>query len=141
MRRTRQALLSKSARKKLTASDRSFFRLLRARDGLGLEDDNVFEIGTTPSTGNSPPVWDTTTGITGLNPLSQALEVEYGTASDPDVPVTYRIYYEENLPLDWDTSPYIPDTGSPTLLEGLNNESEYFVGVRAVDGLGLEEEK
>jgi len=109
-------------------------------DGLGMEDTNTFELPSTPTSGNEPPVWDTTTGITDATPLSEAIEVEYGTASDPDLPVTYRIYYEENGPIDWDTSLYIVDTESPTILDELTNASFYDLGVRAVDGLGLEDQ-
>lgn len=89
---------------------------------------------------NTPPVWDDTIGVVQLKPVSGGLEVYYGTASDPDKPVTYRIYYSENKPIEWTTASKITDAdGSPGLVSGLSDAKTYWIGVRAVDSLGAEE--
>ncbi len=116
-----------------------YYFAVRARDSEGLEDDNIIELMAIPTNGNTPPVWDGPEGVQMVTPLSQACEVIYGTATDPDLPVTYRVYYNAG-PIDWDSSPYITDTESPTTVPDLDNSLTYLFGVRAVDGLGLEDD-
>lgn len=119
-------------------NDIPYYFAVRARDGEGLEDSNVVILSATPETGNTPPVWIGPAGVQIVIPLSQAVQVIYGTATDPDLPVTYRVYYD-TTPINWSSSPYITDDSSPTTVSDLNNAYVYFFGVRAVDGLGLED--
>lgn len=92
---------------------------------------------------NSPPVWDDTIGITGLDPMPQSIEVQFGSATDPDIPpddpVTYNIYCSETTPVDFGSVTPINVPSSPAVIGELLNGQEYFVAVRAMDSLLLEE--
>ncbi|MCX6647570.1 MAG: PQQ-binding-like beta-propeller repeat protein [bacterium] len=90
---------------------------------------------------NWPPQWDTTVGITDLNPLAGGFQVVYGTASDPDAPVSYHIYYSKDVPIDWvNAMPITDPDGSPFVLQGAFSDAHtYYVAVRAFDSLGAEE--
>jgi len=115
-----------------------YFFSVRAEDGLGIMETNTVELSTIP---NPAPVWDTTIGVTDIQPGDQMLTVFYGTAHDIDMPVTYRVYYSETTPIDFDTAPYVDDPdGSPTVLFPLENGKTYFVAVRAVDSWGHEDQ-
>ncbi len=90
---------------------------------------------------NTPPVWDDEIGITGVFPDNESALVEYGTASDPHVPVTYNIYCSSVSPIDFETVIPVNDTdGSPYLYDGLENGLTYHFAVRAMDYLGLEDD-
>jgi len=93
-----------------------------------------------PECDNWPPLWDDTVGVVEINSISGGFEVLYGNATDDDIPVTYNIYFSQDEPIEWSTGSFMNDSdGSPYELLGLSDESEYYVGVRAVDALGNEE--
>jgi len=119
---------------------KTYYFAVRAMDGLGLEDDNTNELPATPQYENQPPTWDGPIGVQSLKPLSQAMEVGFGTASDPDSPVTYNVYYSETSPIDFDTSPFINAQESPGVVSSLQNGLIYHFAVRAIDSLGLQDD-
>jgi outer membrane protein assembly factor BamB len=88
---------------------------------------------------SNPPVWDTTVGITGVVAGNHAADVQYGTAHDPQSPVTYNVYWSETTPINFATAGVINDTGSPTEVPGLDNFKPYYFAVRAVDSVGSED--
>jgi len=116
-----------------------YYFAVRARDALGLEDSNTNELPATPHDGNEPPYWDGLVGVQSLTPLSQAMEVGFGSASDPDLPVTYNIYYSETTPIDFGTAPSVNVAASPGVVGSLDNAKIYHFAVRAMDGTGLED--
>jgi len=109
---------------------------VRAMDGLSAEEKNIIQISGVPS---NPPVWDTTVGITGVTALDKSVEVKYGTAHDPQTPVTYNVYWSDTTPIDFGTAGKINDAGSPTIVPGLENFKTYYFAVRAVDNVGSED--
>jgi outer membrane protein assembly factor BamB len=109
---------------------------VRAKDALGNEEKNTEQMTGVPS---NPPVWDTTVGITAAIAQDQAVQVEYGTASDPQTPVTYNVYWSETTPIDFGTADFINDTASPTIVPSLDNFKTYHFAVRAIDGVGAED--
>ncbi|HDS30820.1 MAG TPA: hypothetical protein ENN67_07225 [Firmicutes bacterium] len=110
---------------------------VRAMDSLGNEEKNTVQKTGIPS---NPPVWDTTVGITAANAQDKAVQVLYGTASDPQVPVTYNVYWSDSSPIDFDTADMINDTGSPTIVPNLDNFKTYYFAVRAIDAVGAEDD-
>ncbi len=117
-----------------------YYFAVRARDSFGLEDSNIVEMAATPFFVNDPPVWDDTIGVQSLTPLSQAMEVGFGTASDTDVPVTYNIYYSETTPIDFGTASSLNVAASPGIVNSLDDAKTYFFAVRAMDSLGMEDD-
>ena len=68
----------------------------------------------------------------------QGILIEFGTASDPSLPVTYNLYWVEGGTLDFDTANLVSGLeGSPYLLESLNPVL-HTLCVRAEDSLGNE---
>ncbi|MFH1676839.1 MAG: PQQ-binding-like beta-propeller repeat protein [bacterium] len=115
-----------------------YFFAVRAQDNVGIMETNTVELSTIP---NPAPIWDSTVGIQSLEAQSGKLIAYYGTASDIDVPVTYRVYYSETSPIDFGTAPYIGDAGgSPTDIPSLENGKTYWATVRAVDSYGHEDQ-
>ncbi len=110
---------------------------VRAVDALGAEEKNTVQMSGVPS---NPPEWDSTVGITGVNSLDHAVEVLYGTATDPQTPVTYNVYWSDTTPIDFDTADFINDTESPTIVPDLDNFKEYYFAVRAIDAVGSEDQ-
>ena len=118
-------------------NSKTYFFAVRAQDNLGLEDTNIIELSGCP---NLPPQWDTTTGVQSLTPLSESMQVEFGTASDPDLPVTYNVYYSETTPIDFGSAASENVASSPAVINSLDNSKTYYIAVRAEDGLGLEDD-
>jgi len=118
-------------------SDTSIYWVgVRAVDALGNEEKNTVQMSGIPS---NPPDWDTTVGITAAIPYNHNVEVQYGTASDPQSPVTYNIYWSETTPIDFGTASFVNDAASPTNIAPLDNFKVYHFAVRAVDGVGSED--
>jgi len=117
-------------------NSKTYYIAVRAEDGLGLEDDNTVELSASP---NLPPTWVTTTGVQGLTPLSQMMRVDFGTASDPDTPVSYNVYYSETTPINFSAAPNINVPSSPGVIPSLDNSKTYYFAVRAEDTYGLED--
>lgn len=115
-----------------------YFLAVRAEDSMGIMEMNTVELSTIP---NPAPIWDDTVGVQSIEVDYQQLTVYYGTASDIDMPVSYRVYYSETSPIDFGTAPYVDDPdGSPTILFPLLNQQTYWVAVRAVDVYGHEDQ-
>ena len=115
-----------------------YFFAVRAQDALGIMEDNSVELSTIP---NPAPIWDTTIGVQGVEPGFEQLTVTYGTASDLDMPVSYRVYYSQTSPINFGTAPYVDDPGgSPTVIPLLVNGQNYWVAVRARDVYGHEDQ-
>jgi outer membrane protein assembly factor BamB len=115
-----------------------YYFAVRAEDSLGIRETNTVQLFTIP---NPAPVWDGPVGIQTLDSETGALIAGYGTASDIDLPVSYRVYYSETSPINFGTAPYIEDpAGSPTSIGGLENGKTYYVAVRAVDSFGHEDQ-
>ncbi len=110
---------------------------VRAIDALGNEEKNTIQMSGIPS---NPPVWDSTIGVTGVTSMYNAVEVQYGTASDPQEPVTYNVYWYHDTPIDFDVADFKNDTGSPTMIDGLANFVPMYFAVRAIDAVGAEDE-
>jgi len=110
---------------------------VRAVDDLGNEEKNTVQMSGIPS---NPPDWDTTIGITVVIPHDGMVEVLYGTATDPQTPVTYNVYWSETSPIDFGTADFNNEPGSPSLVIDLNNFQEYYFAVRAVDAVGSEDQ-
>jgi len=119
------------------SDDITYWVGVRAVDSLGAEEKNTVQLSGVPS---NPPVWLDTVGITGANALDHAVEVTYGEAYDPQGPVTYNVYWSEDSPIDFDTASVVNDTGSPTLIQPLPNFKKFHFAVRAVDGVGSEDQ-
>ena len=109
---------------------------VRAMDALGAEEKNTIQMSGVPS---NPPVWDTTIGITDAIALDHSVEVHYGTAHDPQSPVTYNVYWSETTPIDFGAASVVNDDVSPTLIEDLDNFKPYYFAVRAMDAVGSED--
>ena len=129
-------------------NDHKYFLGVRAKDSKGLEETNTVTKSATPTAEqNLPPVWDSSIGIQSAIPGNQTITVLFGTATDPDGdnPVTYNLYYcdetatGDNNPLVY---PYetVKNVTSLFQLTGLVNGHKYWLGVRAQDSKGLEEE-
>jgi len=98
---------------------------------------------------NNPPVWDGPVGIQSVTPGDKSITVTFGTATDPDgdYPVTYNLYYCDETATG-DNNPFVPPyeppvsniITSPYTLHGLINGHKYWLGVRAKDSKGLEEQ-
>ncbi len=111
---------------------------VRAEDSLGIRETNTNEMDTIP---NPAPIWDSTVGVTSLQPGNEKITAFYGTAHDLDTPVGYTVYYSDTSPINFGTAPSIDaPAGSPTLIEGLTNGIPYFVACRAYDVFGHEEQ-
>jgi len=119
------------------SDDITYWIGVRGEDSLGAEEKNTVQLSGIPS---NPPEWSPTVGIVAANPLDKAVEVVYGNAYDPQPPVTYNVYYSETTPIDFDTALFENDTESPTVIDELNNFQEYYFAVRAIDGVGSEDE-
>jgi hypothetical protein len=92
----------------------------------------------TPSTGArndfDPPVWDTTVGIVSATAGNGGIRVTFGSATDAQSPpVRYRVYYAASTELLFETAPYYEADSSPYSISGLQNNTTYTVGVRAID--------
>jgi len=96
------------------------------------------ELKITDMSDDEPPVWDADVGIISVaGGLGGAL-LRYGTASDPNEPVTYNLYWSDTSPIDFDTANVLNGIeSSPYLLEPMM-PGEYFFCVRAVDFIGNE---
>ena len=115
-----------------------YFFAVRAEDALGIREYNTIELSTIP---NPAPIWDDTIGVQGVEPGFEQLTVTYGTASDIDMPVSYRVYYSETTPINFGTAPYVDDVdGSPTVISPLVNGQTYWIAVRAMDVFGHEDQ-
>jgi hypothetical protein len=84
----------------------------------------------------TPPVWDTTVGVVTLVPWGNEVTVYWGTATDKESPpVEYLVYKDEdNNP--WDQEPVVRDTNDPYTFSVLQNDVEYWFGVRCRDCAG-----
>ncbi len=68
-----------------------------------------------------PPDWVAEEGIIEAIPGLEGILVHFGTALDPNGPVTYNLYWVEGGTLDFDTANLVTDIeSSPYLLTGLN---------------------
>ncbi|MCX6647115.1 MAG: hypothetical protein NTY09_12285, partial [bacterium] len=80
-----------------------------------------------------PPVWDTTVGITSVVPGENQIAVIWGTATDSMTPPVEYLVYIDTDENPWDTSPVIQPTNDPHAFSNLDNDTEYWCGVRCRD--------
>ena len=113
--------------------------LITARDQVVVS--HLFQwvdIEVTDLSDHDPPTWDVEEGIVSVAPGLQGILVDFGTASDPNGPVTYNLYWVEGNTLDFDTANKVSGIEAPPyLLEGLNPVL-HTLCVRAQDSIGNE---
>ena len=117
--------------------DATFWGVCRGVVGMGPEEDLVegdSELIAGPSD-ITPPIWDTTVGITSAADTGNGGEVTvtYGAAADADSPpVKYNVYYSTSSPATGGTK--LSDVGpSPYTVTGLMNGQLYYFSVRVED--------
>jgi hypothetical protein len=92
-------------------------------------------------TDNLPPVWDFSTGITGVYPRAEGnVLVTFSSARDdaphgvaPSDPVTYDMYWSLESPLDFSNASRVQNVQNPWFSPVLLPETTYYFAVRASD--------
>jgi hypothetical protein len=126
-----------------------YFFAVRAQDQADNEEDNEVYIVAYPLIDITPPVWDTTVGIQDIEPLHHGALVKWNSASDDlTEPVEYNVYWTQESPFEFSTASHEDAVQSweglgyehVWHLDGLDNDEEYFVAVRAEDQAGNEDQ-
>jgi hypothetical protein len=87
----------------------------------------------------TPPVWEAAVGVTALQPWTEEVTVQFGTALDQQSPpVLYRVYWEtlttpNTEPLDYASAQVAEVSTGPFTIPGLTDGEYVKVGVRARD--------
>lgn len=97
-------------------------------------DDNVVVKSTQPGIPDiEPPIWDYTIGISDFEPADNEVTISWGKATDTQSsPVNYLIYLDTDDD-PWDTEPIIQQNTIPYTFSGLDNQTDYWAGVRCRD--------
>jgi len=112
---------------------------------------NTNSLIATPESGldTEPPIWITTSGITGAAARNQGADISWGDATDvSSPPVTFNIYWEEDTgsgPVDFLAAEAAGRTklnvsGNATIVTNLINNRTYRFSVRARDAVGNEDD-
>jgi outer membrane protein assembly factor BamB len=117
-------------------NNQTYHFAVRAEDSTGAEETNTVEL---PGTPNSAPTWENDLiGVQSLIPFDHEVTVGYGHAIDPDLPITYYIYYSKTSPINFATAAHVTTTSeSPKVVNGLDNFVPYYFAVRAEDSMGI----
>ncbi|MBU1124852.1 MAG: hypothetical protein KKC84_02410, partial [Candidatus Omnitrophica bacterium] len=105
------------------------------------ESTNTNQVSTTP-TANASDIPPTFSGIERAycNSYSGCVDIEYSAASDPNTPITYKIFASTNLATLFTSPEYSPTTPSSSYqLCGLTDGTLYYFAVRARDYQNNEE--
>jgi len=83
-----------------------------------------------------PPVWDGAVGVVTLVPWGNEVTVYWGTATDAKSPPVEYLVYEDKDSNPWDQEPVVRDTNDPYTFSVLQNDVQYWFGVRCRDSAG-----
>ncbi len=93
-----------------------------------------------PGVDTEAPLWNSTIGVTKVQPGDQSLTVLFGTATDlQSPPVGYHVYYSQgdpqqpDAPFDFETASVLTVSSSPAVISGLANDEFWRAVVRAFD--------
>ncbi len=95
------------------------------------------------------PTWDSEVGVQDVDSKYEAAKLYWNSASDPlTPPVVYNVYWSDSLPFDFATAnkaAAVNTSGGGSYdyswqVNGLVNDQEFYVAVRAEDQAGNEEE-
>lgn len=82
----------------------------------------------------NPPVWITDVGITLVQDSPGGVTAFWGSATDEESPpVTYNVYWQEGVTLDWASATKIEDVSSPYFLPVIEPGITISIGVRSQD--------
>lgn len=93
----------------------------------------------------NPPTWDSPIGVTNIQASDKSATLQWGTLTDPSLPLKFNIYYSMSLPLDTSSAVELKDVNAvynsntnrySFTVTGLNNFTTYYFLVRAVDARG-----